>query len=432
MEFRKDINGLRALAVASVFLFHLGVAPFSGGFVGVDIFFVISGFLMTGIIYTGVKNKSFSVSKFWLSRAKRIMPALFFVIAVCFLLGYFYLVPNDYRDFSRKAFYSLSFFSNNFYAQKIGYFEQGEQTNWLLHTWSLSAEWQFYMLLPFIIIGLKKFKNGKYLLPILALITFVSFVLSAFLTPLYPKESFFLLHTRIYEFLLGGFVFLFKDIKTKNKYLSEIGLFFIFLAVFLYNDKLAFPSHYSLLPVLGTVFIIRANKTSFILDNPISQYLGKISYSIYLWHFPLIAAVKYLEIDMSATSQVLIFLLAVSAAQLSYQFVEQPFRNLKLTYSNKALIYKLSGVFCVMLVLLKITSTSGGLPYRMPDDIAKIADKHLYAPGEEEKCKTLGGNCVMGSGAAVPSVAVWGDSHAHAFMKVFDDLLGKLRGGLIV
>src|SRR5690606_4250704 len=145
-HFRKDINGLRAIAVVSVVLFHFGVTGFSGGFVGVDIFFVISGFLMTGIVARGFEKENFSFINFYLARARRIIPALFFLTVVLLTLGYIYLSPIDYTGLAREVDRSLLFLSNNYFYKKSGYFDPNSHERLLLHTWSLSVEWQFYML----------------------------------------------------------------------------------------------------------------------------------------------------------------------------------------------------------------------------------------------------------------------------------------------
>lgn len=190
-RFRYDINGLRAYAVTFVVLFHFGVFGFSGGFIGVDVFFVISGFLMTKIIFSALQEQTFSFLKFYISRANRIIPPLVALILVLTVLGYDLLYPQYYKDFSKHAISSLGFLSNIQYFRESGYFDTDSHFKILLHTWSLSVEWQFYILLP-IILWILKYSSTQVLKLGFLLIFIVSLILSIFLTPKYPTASFYL------------------------------------------------------------------------------------------------------------------------------------------------------------------------------------------------------------------------------------------------
>lgn len=206
-NFRRDINGLRAWAVVSVVLYHFGVLGFTGGFVGVDIFFVISGFLMTQIIVRGLQTDNFSILAFYLARAKRIVPALLVLCAVLLVMGWFVLPAPDYKPLGMHVLTSLLFVSNIQYWREAGYFDAASHDKWLLHTWSLSVEWQFYLLFPILLALLWRLYPGpRNTARLLLLLLIASLVLSVWLTLKKPEAAFFLLPTRAWEMLTGGLV----------------------------------------------------------------------------------------------------------------------------------------------------------------------------------------------------------------------------------
>lgn len=208
MKFRKDINGLRAVAVIAVVLFHFNNEWLPGGFAGVDVFFVISGYLMTKIIFEGVENGTFSILAFYSSRAKRIIPALAVCCLVLVLFGWFFLSVIDYEVLSKHVLSSITFLSNIVYATEQGYFDSSSHEKWLLHTWSLSVEWQFYLLFPiFVYFLLKIMSYGKARIAVLITTAF-SFLISAIATDIWPSYSYFLLPTRAWEMLVGGIAYL--------------------------------------------------------------------------------------------------------------------------------------------------------------------------------------------------------------------------------
>ncbi|NNG64941.1 acyltransferase, partial [Pseudomonas fragi] len=209
MEFRNNINALRALAVISVVLFHFKVQGFGGGFAGVDVFFVISGFLMTGIIFTGLQTQRFSLLGFYASRARRIIPALLTLCIALLIFGFVFLPLDDYRDAIRTLKSSLLFSSNFTFAKGGSYFDAPLHENWLLHTWSLSVEWQFYMLYPLLLMALYKFVGAKNTRSTLVLLALISFAASVVLTRTSPVFAFYMLPTRAWEMIAGGLVFLY-------------------------------------------------------------------------------------------------------------------------------------------------------------------------------------------------------------------------------
>ena len=306
LTYRPEIDGLRAIAVGAVILYHaqftiLGYQPFKGGFIGVDIFFVISGYLITSIILKElVTTGTFSFKHFYERRVRRILPALLFVMLLSFPFAWMYLLPSSFVDFSKSILYSLGF-SSNFYFHYSGQ-QYGAESGLLkpfLHTWSLSVEEQFYILFPIVLlITFKYFK--KYVLHILILGFLVSLVLADWSSKNHPSFNFYVLPTRVWELLAGSIMAYFEITngkrsknKTLNLILPSIGLFLIGHSILFFNDEMFHPSFYTLSPIIGVCLVIWfSNKDEFItkiLSTKLFVGIGLISYSLYLWHYPIFA-----------------------------------------------------------------------------------------------------------------------------------------------
>ncbi|HHZ8845899.1 TPA: acyltransferase family protein, partial [Enterobacter cloacae] len=258
MKFRKDINGLRAFAVLAVMIYHFKPEWVPGGFAGVDVFFVISGYLMTGIIFTAISSGNLNLLGFYVARINRIIPALIVLCTTLLIVGWFILVPVDYRTLGKHATSSLLFFSNVVYWLESGYFDVNSHEKLLLHTWSLSVEWQFYLIYPVLLLGLSKLINLNTVKKIIVFATFAFFFLNVFMTYRWPDAAYFLLPSRVWEMLLGGLAFLYP-LKCSNnikKGIEKFGLAFILLSFFLMDSHLAWPGYYALLPVIGAFLII--------------------------------------------------------------------------------------------------------------------------------------------------------------------------------
>ena len=325
MKFRSDINGLRAYAVVAVLLFHFSLPGFQGGFIGVDVFFVISGFLMSGIIFTKMERGTFSLLGFYLDRARRIIPALVAMCLVVLIAGWVLLPAPEYTILGRHVVSALTFVSNHLFRSEANYFDASSHENWLLHTWSLSVEWQFYLLYPIGLLILKKVVPASWTRWILLAITGLSLLLSIFISSRSPTAAFYLLPTRTWEMLAGALVFLFP-VRWPTRVLAGIeyagvGLLAFGTAFFSATD--VWPGSLALVPVLGAAMILMAaNSESFLTNNPLAQYLGKISYSLYLWHWPMVVALNY----FGRTDQLLWVTAGIAAslvsAHLSYLAIE--------------------------------------------------------------------------------------------------------------
>lgn len=332
-DFRADINGLRAVAVLAVVLYHFGVAGFSGGFVGVDVFFVISGYLMTRIILAPLAEQRFSVLRFYLARARRIFPALAVLGALLLAYGWFALSPMDYKLLAKHAGASLLFFSNQVYWKESGYFDADAHEKWLLHTWSLSVEWQFYLLYPLLIVAVHRlFRRPVGVAGALWAVFLASLAWSAWLAFANPSKAFFLLPTRAWEMLAGGLIYVHQDACNRlargRGWLEPAGLAAILAASLLLTADTPWPGLAALLPVGGAMLVILdSGGRTRLLGAAAIQGIGRWSYSIYLWHWPVVV-----WLYQSQSGQDGVWIAARMAASillgwLSFRLVEIPARG---------------------------------------------------------------------------------------------------------
>lgn len=314
-EIRKDIQGLRALAVMSVVLYHYDSHYLPSGFAGVDVFFVISGFLMTSIIFKGLLNHNFSALKFYLARAKRISPALCAVVLILLLFGYVFIEPLTYKEIGDHSLSSLLFYSNYTYLGESGYFDQSSKEKFLLHTWSLSVEWQFYIVYPIIMMLLKKTIHENYFRKSIVSLFVASLISSFYLTRHNPDYSYFMIVTRAWEMLLGGVVCLYPSVmNTKARRATEITGIMLVLASFIaFDESTPWPGISALVPTIGAALVIYSNVRRSILSNPIIQFIGMISYSMYLVHWVILVSLKKSYIHNSLLSYLIItFAIAIA------------------------------------------------------------------------------------------------------------------------
>ncbi|GFD68751.1 acyltransferase family protein [Alteromonas sp. KUL106] len=324
MTFRYDINGIRALAVLSVVIYHFIPESLPGGFVGVDVFFVISGYLMTSIIITKLDANRFNIWDFYLARANRILPALLTLCFTLLILGLFLITPVEYEKLAKQILASSLFISNLVYYKESGYFAEDSLENWLLHTWSLSVEWQFYLIYPVAMVIIFKLFARKFIPLILASATLSSLGLCMWLSSRNPELSYFALPTRAWEMLAGGLTYFFgSKVQSKTtKCFEYVGISLILLSCVAFSENIAWPGYAAILPVLGTCLIIASNQNNFsLLNNSVLQKLGSWSYSIYLWHWPVVVVIYKMQLGPLYT----VFGLAFSGVLgfISYQYIER-------------------------------------------------------------------------------------------------------------
>lgn len=414
MRFRKDINGLRAIAVVGVVLFHFNPVWMPGGFAGVDVFFVISGFLMTGIIFRGIEQQNFSILRFYVARANRVIPALAALCLVLLVFGWFYLTPHDYQALGVHAGSSVGFFSNIVYWRESGYFDAASHEKWLLHTWSLSAEWQFYMIYPLVLVAMRKFMAVTSMKAVVLLGTVFGFIFCAIITYKWPNPAYYLLPTRVWEMTIGGVAYLYPfALKEGRKKLLEcFGFALIIGSYFFISNENPWPGYLAIFPVLGSFLIVQAQcNNSFITQNVVSQKIGTWSYSIYLWHWP-IAVLFYFE---GLKFEVVGILISGILGFISYSFIEQKRTRLSLIvvpvlfipfffgiyYDDKNLAK--AELFDVELEAFRYVYSNPDCNFRASDPITRI---QMERDSISQKCYT----------SDKKSILLHGDSHSqHLF-----------------
>ena len=417
--FRADINGLRAWAVAAVVLYHFNVPGFSGGFAGVDIFFVISGFLMAGIVVGGLGKGGFNLLGFYLARARRILPALLVLVFAVLVVGWFLLMPSDYQTLGRHARESVLFSSNLQYLSESGYFDVASHEKWLLHTWSLSVEWQFYLIYPLILMLLGRIlPQPRALLAAHLLALAASFAWCLLLTFDQPVRAFYLLPSRAWELLLGGSVFLLgRQMRLPKRWpvlVEGAGIALVAASIALVDASQPWPGALALLPTIGTALVLLAGRASSPWTGSApAQWLGTRSYSIYLWHWPLVAGLVYFDRQHEVAWIAAGLAFSLVMGQLSYVLVEVPARRWLAIRSNVRSTAWLIGCLVAVAVSAQLVRRSG-FPERLPEELARVeTERHNKNPRQDE-CLSADARCVFG-GARVRALVV-GDSHADALV----------------
>lgn len=432
-SFRYDINGLRAYAVILVVLFHFGITGFSAGFIGVDIFFVISGFLMTSIVIRSLEKGNFSILSFYLSRGIRIVPALFAVCVILLIIGWFFLLPMDYKALAKHSFSSINFISNVVYWKESGYFDTNSHNKALLHTWSLSVEWQFYILFPIIVALIYKIKpSRKFLLYFFALGILSSLILSFIITNKSPSAGFFLLPTRAWELLVGGLIFFIPKNKVPFKKSVElIGFLLIAISCYIFSINTLWPSYNAILPVLGAFFILLAHQQDSIFTKGRGfQWIGDKSYSIYLWHWPVVFFLHYFLKDDDYIYITLGLLLSVILGWLSYKFIETPTRKYLSSLTQlKSYIYWIIFVSILSVISILIFKLDG-IKSRFSNEISSMSLTSQDVNPRKKECHGSPYDlnlltCTYGSGPT--ALIVIGDSHADALLNGVFHALPKNR-----
>jgi peptidoglycan/LPS O-acetylase OafA/YrhL len=441
-KYRSDIDGLRAVAVIAVLLHHLNTNLLPGGFVGVDIFFVISGFLITSQVYSEVKRNTFSVKGFYQRRINRIVPALVTVLVATAIVGAFILSPVDLIRLNVSTLLSLLGVSNVYIWVKYGnYFAADASEAPLLHTWSLGIEEQFYLLWPLFIVVLYRLAP-RYVLPIVALGVVVAVGASEYATGVFATAAYYLLPTRFFELMLGGVLAIYLHqprviAKLTAHGLALAGLLLIGFSLFALNANSTFPGINALIPCLGAALLILAgsgNTRSRLLTSRPMVFIGLISYSLYLWHWPLIAYLSYLEIPIDLPVGAMLIAVSITLAWLSWRYVEVPFRRSGATWNFSRVFYRRFALPALGLATLAVLSVQfNGFTHRFSPDVSRLEAMTLQKPSEIRKgCHVTNAlyktepddSCRLGAEKEQLDGIMIGDSFANHFTGMVD-LLAK-------
>lgn len=424
--YRGDIDGLRAIAVCSVVIYHFFPNHLPGGFVGVDIFFVISGFLISQIALSLSEKGQWSYSRFYTRRINRIFPALVLVLLVNMALGWYALVPNEFQSLGKHIAGSAGFIVNFLLWGEAGYFDAAASTKPLLHMWSLAIEEQFYIVWPIVMTTIMGLARRRAFI-LLACLILISLAFSATLTYRDPDAAYYSPLSRFFELAIGGFLaFLYQNrrdykIRIYGEILSAIGLLVILASMFLVNDKSPFPGFTALLPVLGTAAVIWAGPNTFTNRWGLSLkpmiWMGLISYPLYLWHWPLLVWGKLIRMSdhLSAKDRLALIALAVALAWLTFLFVERPVRK----RNNRRTAIALASVMAVLLAL-GLSSWLKVLPNRLasPDMdmvVAAVNDWDYPSRDLRIEMKFIDYNFYRKEGHGKRAVLFVGDSYAEQY-----------------
>lgn len=406
-SYRPDIDGMRAIAVLLVILYHADFTFMTGGYVGVDVFFVLSGFLITLGIDKEMNNNSFSFGKFYLTRIRRIIPVLVFIMLIVTIPAYFILFSDDLESYSRTLIHTILSTNNiHLWINNGDYFAGNSELKPFLHTWSLSVEEQFYFLWPILLLFLHRKLSLQKRLVFIVLFLILGVILSVYLTNTNPNLAYFLLPARIFELAIGACLAMFWGklpvfTRNTNHILSIIGITIILIPAVVLNKSSLFPGLNAILPCIGTALLIFTGKeddnkgiVNKLLYNKSLVLIGLTSYSMYLWHWPIFVFIKYLGINLDGFIRILSLLLIFALSYFSWRFVEQPFRK-KYKYNfKKTLLYIFLPSLSAIALIYAVIDSKDGFPERFPE-LSEFTPKTNYPNKVRKQCfdKFRIGNC---------------------------------------
>lgn len=429
MGYRADIDGLRAIAILLVSVFHFSLFPIGeAGFIGVDVFFVISGFLITRILATKLASGTFSLSEFYIARLRRLMPALVATLLLYLVVGLFVFLPDRFVELAIEALLSQIYIVNFYFWRSINYFGLRADVVPLLHMWSLAVEEQFYIFYPLVLAFIFRFARRALLLILVGTCLF-SFALGWIATGWKPEASFYLLPTRAWELLVGGILALAAPqgmaLGRLAKLAGPLGLALIVLAVVFHTPVTPFPGWFATLPVAGSALLIlggSATPTGRVLSLSPMVWIGKISYPLYLVHWPIIIVMRELLIEFSAPWRWAGFAMSILLAWAIWRFVERPIRSGHFLPTPRRFLAAAAGAtFCLIAFSLAGILTKG-MPYRFSPEVQSMLAYADDLPRSFIECEISEDNqtpCSLGTEGA-PSVVVIGDSHGRAFAGALD------------
>lgn len=440
MTFREDIQGLRALAVLSVVIYHISPFHLPGGFVGVDIFFVISGYLIIGQIYQNLIHNSFDFRNFYVKRFQRLFPTFFVTTLVTTIFSLFFFLPGEFHNYSRSLISAFLYISNFYFYAKSGYFDTELQNSPLLHTWSLSVEEQFYAIIPGLLLLSYRFLKDRALL-MLALIGVISFVLCFYLSQININLAFFSSFTRFWQFIIGGLVAIFIGQNFRQGKASELLSVFsllVLVSCFFFMSHDDFPGLKAIIPTFATATLLAFSKSSQftykLLTISPAKFFGDISYSLYLWHWPVIVFYSlYFEADLTATHKISILLISIFLAIISYHYIENYFRNRSKDQINIFLkVSALSILMCATTFSMSLINTNRFTKQQQEyeefmqsfnDDYFRKGECFLTTQHPDISFFKID-TCITAE-KGKENIVLIGDSHAAHWYSAMNELIGK-------
>lgn len=423
--YRPEIDGIRAIAILAVIFFHFDIYPFSGGYLGVDVFLVISGYLITSFIIPKLNN-NFNFSEFFFRRIKRLLPTYYVTLLLSTIFAYYLFSPDDLNKFAKSSINSILFLSNFYFWKNSGYWDESN-TNPLLHTWTLSLEWQFYFFISiFLFIGWK-FCNKK-----LNLLIFILFCISLFLSVAYigRNASFFLIPFRLFEFLIGSYIFMLKNntkIFHKNNFLSFLGLFLIIFSFIYFDSFINIPGYLSLIPCLGTAILLHQDSSYVhqILSDKKIVYIGLISYSLYLLHWPIVIfynSFNIVEVELEIKILLLVFIIFLSI--LNYELIEKKIRKSLFKFISVQSFLLFLVLPIIIMILNFFIINKNGMPERFAKE--KIKFLTLFKNESATKLDYLSKNIDLKFDKNYQTkILVLGDSHGHDLFMALKQNINK-------
>jgi peptidoglycan/LPS O-acetylase OafA/YrhL len=450
MTYRPDIDGLRAVAVLAVIFYHMGSSVFPGGFVGVDVFFVISGYLITSIILADIESSRFSLLGFYDRRIRRIFPALFVVLAATSVAALVFFLPSDLKSFGKSVFATTVFLSNMLFWRESGYFDAPAEEKPLLHTWSLSVEEQFYVVFPLFLALIYPAAKGRLTLVLLPLLL-GSLALSVWFVREDPNTAFYWAPMRAWELLIGAMLAIrvlpAPRTGAVREGLAVLGITLIVWSAVTYSRETPFPGASALVPCLGAAMVIQSGiggtppAFAKLLSLRPVVFIGLISYSLYLWHWPiLVFAEYYLESELGWQKNLAAFLLMILLSAASWRYVEKPFRGRRPVLGRRGLFAASGALTAITAGFGVLAVATSGFPQRFPAKLAEIESlAQLETPELEQACffttlqKARAGEfCRLGADAgATTDFVLWGDSHGGALASAFHDHAARHRVSVI-
>lgn len=438
LGYRSDIDGLRAVAVLLVTVFHFDLLEMGkAGFMGVDVFFVISGFLITSIIVKQIESGSFAYSDFLYRRLRRLFPALIATNSLYLAAGYFLLLPSLYSELATETIASQAYVSNVYFWQTVNYFGLHAQNAPLLHTWSLGIEEQFYIGYPLALLIL--FSLGRVWVSVgLATMLAVSLALAAIFTPIKPEASFYLLPTRAWELLLGGFIawgsVSLREFPISATLANLCGVALIIAGVVLYQPDVGFPAWFALYPALGSALLLVSDHpkapVSQFLRQPMLVYIGQISYPVYLVHWPLMIMVKDWFADYTMVIRGLTFCASFVLGGIIYHIIEEPVRTGRILSRKKQFVGAVVGLLGATFGWSAFVLNTDGASFRFSDEAVEVLEYSGDTAKAFHHCEQIavdGTTCYLGMIDVAPSLLIVGDSHANAMAQALDIALEKLN-----